>query len=102
MVYVSSIYTIIITNHGLCIGHSEFCAKLADIDMVESEDVRAELVQLELRAIRYSRWALLELLEDFNQSSGLAEQQDHVHSDWRYAHYYTLLCPVHLVLANPV
>ena len=81
MVYVSSIYTIIITNHGLCIGHSEFCAKLADIDMVESEDVRAELVQLELRAIRYSRWALLELLEDFNQSSGLAEQQDHVHSD---------------------
>jgi hypothetical protein len=75
------IYSIIITNRGLCIGHSEFCAKLADIDMVESEDVRAELVQLELRAIRYSRWALLELLEDFTQSSGLAEQLDHVHSD---------------------
>jgi len=42
--------------------------------MTEVEDVRAELVQLELKAIRYSRWALLDLLEDFNRS-------DQVHSD---------------------
>lgn len=56
------------------IQHSKFCDKLTEIDMTEVEDVRAELVQLELKAIRYSRWALLDLLEDFNRS-------DQVHSD---------------------
>ena len=45
----------------------ELSAELKELEMDDTEEVGVALSQLELKAFRYSRWSLLEILEDFSQ-----------------------------------